>query len=109
MRQPPHCNKFLLRPAQHHNISEHLTEIATAYHTTALKTRLLIRRSQHLQRDRAGQSTSKTFSQQRSQVMKTVQTTAEQVPADDNVSPVIGIVSPPDPRVRPLVDHRTPM
>ena len=41
-------------------------------------------------------------------VVETVQSTAEQITDDKNVSPIIGNVSPTDPQVRPLAAQRTP-
>ena len=37
-----------------------------------------------------------------------LQSTAQQIPDDENISLVINNVSPPDPRVQPLVVQRTP-
>ena len=42
-------------------------------------------------------------------VVGTIQSTAEQTPEETNISPVIGNMSPLDPRVRHLVDYRSPI
>ena len=41
-------------------------------------------------------------------VVETVQTIATQLSEEANISPVIGKVSPPDPRIRLLIDQQTP-
>ena len=40
-------------------------------------------------------------------LLETVETTADQIPSEDNISPAIGNVSPLDPQVCPVVDQRT--
>ena len=41
-------------------------------------------------------------------MVETVQSTINQLPEEDIISPIIGVVSPPDPRVRLLANQQTP-
>ena len=96
MPQSQCYNKFC-RPFHSHLAKTNVLHVVTvkAHHTMASTTPR-----------RAGDA--ENVQPPNSSVVETVQSAAEQVPDKITISPVIGTVSPPDPRDRALADQRTP-
>ena len=83
-----------------------LTGTAVVLRITALITPLPIRLSQHRRNDHAERETLRTFNPHLFRLLR--QSRQPQFNPRRQTSPVIGEESPPDPRVRRLVDQQTP-